>query len=144
MVVDLQYIPNTPDIHIKHKGGYIAVGAGCSGNKSQWWPFCFSVTYFVSRLLYVYAGPSVLWQVWNSLGRCGAALPTRPRTGPSRAAWQGDSRVATGKGVLFRRPVPLGAAKTHHAWGGYGIRQGVNKFGVYEFQANYQAHKCII
>ena len=28
----------------------------------------------------------------------------------SRAVWQGDSRVAASKGVLFRRPVPLGAA----------------------------------
>ena len=31
----------------------------------------------------------------------------------------------------------------NHAWGGYGIKQGVNNFGVYEFQANNQAHQCI-
>ena len=35
----------------KHKGGYIAIGAGGSGKKSQWRPFCFSVAYFVSHLL---------------------------------------------------------------------------------------------
>ena len=37
--------------------------------------------------------------------------------------------LAARKEGLFYGPVPQGAA-TKHAWGGYGIYQGVNKFDV--------------
>ena len=50
----------------KQKGGYIAIGAGAGGSekKSQWRPFCFSVAYFVSHLLYV------CMHISASYGRC--------------------------------------------------------------------------
>ena len=103
----------------------------------------------VLRILYliycINADLSVLWHVldcsigltcvaWSSDANAPKAR-TRPRTRTSRTAWQGDSRLAADKGVLFRRPVPLRASTKPCM---------VNKFGVYEFQANYQANQCII
>ena len=91
--------------------------------------YVFCISFIVS----VYADLSALWQVLNCpIGLTCAAwssaanapkprteeqsramwrwLPTWPQIRSSRAAWQGDSRVAASKGALFRLPVPLGAA----------------------------------
>ena len=50
----------------------------------------------------------------NSLGRCGAGLPTRPRTRSCRAAWHGNSRVAAGKGGCFDAGTSGSSNKTMH------------------------------